>query len=134
GARGVFGDGADADVVWRADQDRDALPGVRVAGDGADTRRDIDEVPIAELAAAAAVVLHRTAASGPGPIDDLVGDAAPLPGYHRVTDRIATRVRAGVDTLAARGGCVVDAEHVALATSPRPAPDRDDRATRRAEE
>jgi hypothetical protein len=105
GDRGVFGAGDDADVVWRPDQDRAALPGVRVSGDAAETKRDIDEVPIAELAAAAAVVLSRTAG---GPVDDLVKDAAKLLGFARVTDRIAKRVRVGVDALVARGGCVVD--------------------------
>jgi hypothetical protein len=105
GDRGVFGAGADQDVVWRPDQDRAALPGVRVSGDAAETKRDIDEVPIAEIAAAAAVVLSRTAG---GPVDDLVKDAAKLLGFARVTDRIAKRVRLGVDALVQRGGCVVD--------------------------
>ncbi len=111
GDRGRFGAGDDADVVWRVDQDASALPVVRVAGEAAASRRDIDEVPIAELAAAAAVVLHRAAGAA---LDDLVRDTAHLLGFARVSERIATRVRAGVENLVARGGCVITGERAAL--------------------
>jgi hypothetical protein len=111
GERGRFGAGDDADVVWRADQDATALPMVRVAGEAAATRRDIDEVPVAELAAAAAVVLHRAAGA---PIDELVRDTAHLLGFARVSERIAKRVRSGIDVLAGRGGCVIDGARAAL--------------------
>jgi hypothetical protein len=111
GDQGVLGKGVDKDVVWRADQDREALPGVRVAGDAAETKRDIEEVPVAELASAAAIVLHRTAG---GAVDDLIRDTARLLGFARVTDRISKRVKVGLDTLAKRGGCTIEKGKVAL--------------------
>ena len=57
--RGKWGD--EQDVVWRLDQDPACVPAVRVAGQGPSARRDIDEVPLSELAAAARIVVERAA-------------------------------------------------------------------------
>ena len=82
-----------------------------MCGDAAESKRDIEEVPVAELAAAASIVLGRTAG---GPVDELVRDTARLLGFARVTDRIAKRVKVGVDALAKRGGVIVEKGRASL--------------------
>jgi hypothetical protein len=109
--RGHYGDADDTDVVWRRDQDVRALPTVRTADEAAETRRDVDEIPLAEVAAAAAVVLSRAIGA---PLDDLARDTARLLGFARVTDRVARRMRTGIDLLVARGGCLVDGDRASL--------------------
>ncbi|MBP9206276.1 MAG: DUF3320 domain-containing protein [Kofleriaceae bacterium] len=111
--RGRFGD--EADVIWRLDQDPTLLPPVRVATESAETRRDIDEVPIAELAGAALVVTLRAHAAGGSAgvaVDDLVRDAARLLGFARLSERIGIRVRAGIDHLDQRGAITLGDDRV----------------------
>jgi hypothetical protein len=109
--RGRYGAGSDADVVWRVDQDASALPTVRTADEAAETKRDVDEIPLSEIAAAAAVVLSRAIGA---PLDDLARDTARLLGFARVTDRVARRMRTGIDLLVTRGGCLVDGDRASL--------------------
>jgi hypothetical protein len=94
--RGQWGD--EDNVVWRLDQDPAGIPAVRVAGQGASARREIDEVPLCEVAAAARIVVERAAGIT---ANDLVRDAARLLGFARVTERVIERVASGV-RLAAR--------------------------------
>ncbi len=98
-------------TVWRADQDVDALPAVRAADDAAENRRDAAEIPLAEVAAAAAVVLARNVGL---PVDDLVREAARLLGFGRLGERVQQRMRAGIDVLIARGGCKVEGARARL--------------------
>jgi hypothetical protein len=95
--RGRWGD--EPDVVWRLDQDPAGIPAVRVAGQGASARREIDEVPLSEVAAAARIVVERAVGIAAG---DLVRDAARLLGFARVTDRVTERVASGVRLAAQR--------------------------------
>jgi very-short-patch-repair endonuclease len=95
--RGRRGD--EDDVVWRLDQDPSGVPAVRVAGQGASARRAIEEVPLAEVAAAARIVVER--ASGIA-ASDLVRDAARLLGFARSTDPVVARVASGVRLAAQR--------------------------------
>jgi hypothetical protein len=112
GTRGRFGDAdGDGDIVWRTDQDPRLLPTVRTADDAAENRRDVDEIPLPEIAAAAAVVLSRAVGAT---LDDLGRDTARLLGFARLTDRVARRMRAGIDLLVARGGCVLDDDRASL--------------------
>ncbi|HEX2691858.1 MAG TPA: DUF3320 domain-containing protein, partial [Kofleriaceae bacterium] len=90
--------GEEADVVWRLDQDPDGIPAVRVAGQGASARREIEEVPLSEVAAAARIVVERAVGIA---ANDLVRDAARLLGFSRITERVIERVASGV-RLAAR--------------------------------
>ena len=90
--------GEEDNVVWRLDQDPAGVPPVRVAGQGASARREIDEVPLCEVAAAARIVVERAVGI---PANDLVRDAARLLGFARVTERVIERVASGV-RLAAR--------------------------------
>lgn len=89
--------GAEPDVFWRIDQAPGDWPQVRVAGEAVESRRVIDDVPLAELASAVLVVLHR---SGGGLEAEVARDAARLLGFSRVTDRVIERIGAGVDMLA----------------------------------
>lgn len=95
--RGRWGD--EPDVVWRLDQDPAGIPAVRVAGQGASARREIGEVPLSEVAAAARIVVERAVGIAAG---DLVRDAARLLGFARVTDRVTERVASGVRLAAQR--------------------------------
>ncbi len=89
--RGRFGD--EQDVVWRLDQDPGAVPAVRVAGMGTTARREIDQVPLSELAAAARIVVERAVGIS---ANDLVRDAARLLGFARITEQVTDRVAQGV--------------------------------------
>jgi hypothetical protein len=107
--RGRWGD--EDHVVWRLDQDPDAVPAVRVAGHGASARREIEEVPLAEVAAAARIVVERAVAIA---ANDLVRDAARLLGFARVTERVIDRVASGVRLAARRELIRIDAGKATL--------------------
>jgi hypothetical protein len=109
--RARVGDDADPDAVWRIDQDAATLPPVRAAAGAAETRRDADEIPLAEVAAAAAIVLARNVGMG---VDDLARETARVLGFSRLGDKLQKRMRAGIDVLAARGGCTLDGTRAAL--------------------
>jgi very-short-patch-repair endonuclease len=95
--RGQWGE--EQGVVWRLDQDPASVPGVRVAGTSASARREIDEVPLSELAAAARIVVER---SGHVSTNELIRDCARLLGFARITARVSERVSLGVRLAAAR--------------------------------
>ena len=85
---------------------------MRVAGDGIESRRVIDDVPIAELASAVLVVLHR---SGGGLEAEVARDAARLLGFSRVTDRVIERISVGVELLARAAAARRDGQRVVRA-------------------
>ncbi len=85
--------GEEQSIVWRIDQDPTSMPSVRVAGQGMSARRDITEVPLAEVAAAARIVVER--ANGLA-ATDLVRDCARLLGFARITEQVSARVSLGV--------------------------------------
>jgi len=91
--RGKLGD--EQDIVWRLDQDPSGVPAVRVAGSsGSSTgRREIAEIPLSELAAAARIIVERSTTIA---TPDLVRDAARLVGFARITQQISERVAEGV--------------------------------------
>ena len=107
--RGRYGE--EADVVWRLDQDPDGVPAVRVAGQGASARREIEEVPLSEVAAAARIVVERAVGI---PANDLVRDAARLLGFARITERVIERVASGVRLAAHRELIKIDAGKATL--------------------
>ncbi|MBA3392333.1 MAG: DUF3320 domain-containing protein, partial [Deltaproteobacteria bacterium] len=107
--RGRWGD--EEHMVWRMDQDPAGVPAVRVAGHGPAARRDIDEVPLSELAAAVRIVVERAVGIGP---TELVRDAARLLGFSRITDRILERVAVGVQLATQRTLIVVDNDRAKL--------------------
>jgi very-short-patch-repair endonuclease len=111
--RGQWGD--EDNVVWRRDQDPDGITAVRVAGQGASARREIEEVPLSEVAAAARIVVERAAGIA---ANDLVRDAARLLGFARVTDRVVERVAAGVRRAAQRELIRIDGGKATLPDSP----------------
>ena len=89
--RGRWGD--EDNVVWRMDQDPAGVPPVRVAGTGPAALRDIELVPLSELAAAARIVVERAPNIQS---NDLVRDAARLLGFARITERVTDRIVLGV--------------------------------------
>lgn len=95
--RGKWGE--ESGVVWRLDQDPTGVPAVRVAGSGNEARRDIAEVPLSELAAAARLVVERAVGIGP---NDLVRDTSRLLGFSRITERVTERVSLGIRLAAQR--------------------------------
>ncbi len=109
--RGRFGGGDDAEVVWRADQSTTVWPPVRVPGHASETHREASDVPVAEIAAASLVVLHRNLGMG---LEDLYRETAKLLGFARYTDKVKARMRDGVTALVARGACKAEDGHVSL--------------------
>ena len=95
--RGRFGD--EQQVVWRLDQDPDAVPAVRVAGHGPTARREITEVPLSELAAAARIVVERAHGIM---ANELVRDSARLLGFPRLTEQVTARIAEGVQLAVTR--------------------------------
>jgi very-short-patch-repair endonuclease len=85
--------GDESNVVWRLDQDPAMVPAVRVAGSSPTGRREIDEIPLAELAAAARIVVERVSTIG---TSDLLREAARLVGFARITNRVVDRVGEGI--------------------------------------
>jgi hypothetical protein len=69
------------------------VPAVRVAGNVAAARRDIAEVPLSELAAAARIVVERAVGIS---ASELVRDAARLLGFARITEKVTARVADGI--------------------------------------
>ena len=112
-SRGRIGRDGEADVVWRADQDATQWPTVRVPGTAPETKRDIDEVPTVEIAAAALVVLHRNIGL---PAADLARETGKLLGFSRQGEQVKKRIAEGIAELTARGGCKVDDGRVSLPT------------------
>ena len=109
--RARVGDPDDPDAVWRTEQDSAVLPPVRAAGSAAETRREAAEIPLAEVASAAAIVLGRNVGMT---MDDLARETARVLGYARLGERVQKRMRAGIDLLATRGGCTIDGARAAL--------------------
>ncbi len=89
--RGRFGD--EAEVVYRIDQDPAHVPNVRVAGANAVACRDIAQIPLFEIAAAARIVVERAAGLT---ATELVRDTSRLLGFARITPRITERVDLGI--------------------------------------
>jgi hypothetical protein len=103
--RGLVGD--EPDVVWRLDQEPGAPVTVRVFAEAIESKRDIDEVPLVEIAGAATVVVDRA----PGvAIPELVRDAARLLGFARITDRVLERVRSGVELAGTTGAIQLEGD------------------------
>jgi hypothetical protein len=111
GARTRSGTDGDADVLWRSEQDPAALPIVRVPDSGAETKRDVAELPLFEIAAAALVVLHRNIGLAQ---PDLCRETAKLLGFSRQGDVVKKRMADGIAALAARGACKVEGDRVSL--------------------
>jgi hypothetical protein len=102
--RGKWGD--EKGIVWRIDQDPTSVPAVRVAGANAAARRAIAEVPLAELASAARIVVER---GGSMATSELVRDCARLLGFARITSDVTERVALGVRLATAREMIAVEA-------------------------
>ncbi len=107
----VGGEG-DPEVVWRMDQDPAAWSAVRVPAAASETRRELDELPLAEIAAAALVVLHRNLGL---PAVDLARETAKLLGFARQGPQVGKRMADGVAVLAAKGLCRIEGAQVSLA-------------------
>ena len=89
------------------------MPPVRVPGSSAQARRSIAEVPLAELASAARVVVER---SNGVASTDLVRDCARLLGFTRITSDVTDRVEIGIRLATARKLIFVDSgkAHIAV--------------------
>ncbi|HEU0037485.1 MAG TPA: DUF3320 domain-containing protein [Kofleriaceae bacterium] len=103
--------GDEEDVIWRLDQDPAAVPAVRVAGTTPTGKRDITEIPLSEVAAAARIVVERAVGIA---APDLVRDAARLLGFARITDRVTDRVAQGIRLAQQRELILIDAGRASL--------------------
>ncbi|MEZ4359761.1 MAG: DUF3320 domain-containing protein [Kofleriaceae bacterium] len=111
--RGQLGErvrwGDEPDVVWGKEQDpKGACP---VRAQSAQARRDIDDVPLVELAAAARVVVERSVGIERA---ELAREVARLLGYGRATERLLARVEEGVTWARDHQVLQIDGERVSL--------------------
>jgi len=98
------------DIIWRVDQDPDTYAGVRLAP--AEARREAQEVPLEEVANAAARVLRANIALSQ---DELVKLTAKLLGFPRASECVAEHLSAAVALLVKRGRARRDGDKVVLA-------------------
>lgn len=110
--RGMFAD--EPDVVWRVDQDPAGVPTVRVAGATSVAHRDIAQIPLFEIAAAARIVVERAVGV---PASQLARDTSRLLGFARVTPRITERVEHGIRLAALRELISLDEGRATLVTA-----------------
>lgn len=103
--------GEEPDVLWRLDQDPKLAPTVRAQSGTPASRRDIEDVPLVELAEAARLIVERAVGIEPA---ELAREIARLLGYGRATDRVLARVEAGVAWASERKRIVVDGERARL--------------------
>ena len=101
--RGKWGD--EKGFVWRMEQDTTVLPPVRVAGQTGTSRRDIQEVPLCELAGAVRIIVERVNGVT---TQELVRDCARLLGFARITNKVTERVALGVRLAATRELIAID--------------------------
>jgi hypothetical protein len=109
GARARWSDD-EGGVLWRPDQDP-SRPPVRAQAGTPASRRDIEDVPLVELAAAARIVVERAVGIERA---ELGREIARLLGYGRATERVLARVDEGVRWAAERGAILVEDERARL--------------------
>jgi len=83
----------------------------RVPSHGAGEAREIEQIHPAEIANAAKAILSQQFSM---PLAALCSEVAKVFGIARVTTRIEGAIRAGVERLAAEGGCRLDGDQVGL--------------------
>lgn len=107
----VFAACWEPNVVWRRDQKSHDLPSVRVAASNPQTKRDVAQVPLMEIAAAIRVVVERA----PGLTSaDLVRESAKLLGFARFTADVKARIERGLEVATFANAVAVNAGRVAL--------------------
>lgn len=99
-----------SDIIWRVDQDPDTYAGARLAP--AEARREAQEVPLEEVANAAARVLRANIALSQ---DELLKLTAKSLGFPRASGRVAEHLSAAVVLLVNRGRAQRDGDKVVLA-------------------
>lgn len=99
------------EIIWRVDQEPDAYAGVRLAP--AEARREAPEVPLEEVANAAARVLRANIALSQ---DELLKLTAKSLGFPRASGRVAEHLSAAVALLVRRGRAKRDGDKVVLAS------------------
>lgn len=89
--------------LWSAQHDPDAFAGIRVPGTDEESQRDIEDVPIREIANGAVLILREQFGL---PREELIRETSKVFGCKRVTARVTTRVSQAVDHLLATGRAV----------------------------
>jgi very-short-patch-repair endonuclease len=82
--------------LWRPDQEPQSYQGFRVSGEAGDTIRAPEELPLEEIANAAAEILQRQISV---PAEDLARETGRLFGFARFGTKVAVRMRDGVALL-----------------------------------
>ncbi len=99
----------EADIVWRLDQNPQRYAGARLAGP--DARRETSEVPLEEIANAAASVLRASIALEH---DELVKLTARALGFARLGEKVAEHMTQGVAVLVKSGSARRDGDKIVL--------------------
>jgi hypothetical protein len=81
-------------VLWRRAQQRHELPSVRVVAANPQTKREIDHVPLMEIASAVRLVVERSPNIS---VVDVAREAAKLLGFARYTEDVKVRMQRGVE-------------------------------------
>ena len=88
------------EFVWKKDQDPDSYIGFRVSGEG-DSRRDVRDVPVQEVANAIYTVLYEQISMEQ---DDLLRETANKLGYTRLGNNVLSALAHGIQYAQAQGG------------------------------
>ncbi|MCB9833163.1 MAG: DUF3320 domain-containing protein [Planctomycetes bacterium] len=102
--------GRDQDFLFAAGRGADDVSSFRLAPERG-SPRDAEHIHPAEIALAAAEVIASQIAL---PADELLREISRVLGYSRTSARMLRYLQAGVDLLAARGGCIIDEDSVRL--------------------
>jgi len=98
------------ETLWSRSDDPESWLSWRMPGDGDDAQRDIEEIPVAERAAAAAHVLERQIAL---PAEELEREAARLLGVGRMSERSRDAMAEGIAHAVERGLAVRQGDSIA---------------------
>jgi hypothetical protein len=94
--------------VWATHQDPRTYEVVRIQGSGERDRRKAVEIPLEEVANAAAAVLRDQVSMD---ADDLSREAGRVLGFHRAGANLKARMDLGLEVLLARGRVRRDGSH-----------------------
>ena len=95
----------DVRFCWKQKQDPDAYVGFRVSGEG-DSKRDVRDVPVQEIANAIYTVLYEQVSMGQ---DDLLRETANKLGYTRLGNNVLVALAHGIQYAQAQGGITTGA-------------------------
>ena len=99
------------DFLWPVGSDPESYSGFRVPGSNPESCRSAEDLPVEEIANAALFVLKQSISA---PEDEVVRETSRLLGFHRTSEAIVKRMKAGIVLLIKRGVVIRDGQVVVL--------------------